>query len=70
MTIANGLGHITRKPHRITVTLPQSTYDELLAISDEQGRSASNLAAFLLEHGLQGFQAGQPSPPPWPRRLA
>ena len=42
----------TRHPHRITITIPQSTREQLLERSDVEGRSLSNLAAFLLERSL------------------
>jgi hypothetical protein len=42
----------TRKPRRITITLPDSIYDQLLRRSDREGRSISNLAAFLLEYAI------------------
>jgi hypothetical protein len=42
-----------RSPRRVTVTLPQQTYEQLLQRSDCEGRSLSNLAAFLLEMGLR-----------------
>ena len=35
-------------PRRVTITVPYALYCELLARSDQQGRSLSNLAAFLL----------------------
>jgi hypothetical protein len=38
-----------RAPTRITITLPYSTYQRLIDRSDQEGRSLSNLAAFLLE---------------------
>ena len=47
----------TRRPKRLSVTLSDATYRELLERSDDQGRSASNLAAFLLERGLEDFKA-------------
>jgi hypothetical protein len=40
----------TRKPQRITITVPWSLYQSLLDTSDEQGRSLSNIAAYWLEH--------------------
>lgn len=46
---------ITRRPRRLSVTLSDATYQQLIRQSDEQGRSASNLAAFLLERGLEEF---------------
>jgi hypothetical protein len=51
---------LTRRPRRLSVTISDSTYRELLLRSDDQGRSASNLAAFLLERGLQEFTRQQP----------
>ena len=41
-----------RAPKRITITVPFSTHEKLLMRSDEQGRSLSNLAAYLLELSL------------------
>ena len=38
-----------RKPQRISVTLPFDTYRHLIERSMREGRSISNLAAFLLE---------------------
>jgi hypothetical protein len=38
-----------RKPQRLTITVPWSTYQALIATSDEQGRSLSNTAAYWLE---------------------
>jgi len=48
-------GKITPKhhsPRRVTITVPYALYCELLARSDQQGRSLSNLAAFLLEAAI------------------
>jgi hypothetical protein len=41
-----------RKPKRITITIPQSVFERLEQLSYEDGRSLSNLAAFLLERGI------------------
>lgn len=38
-----------RKPQRVTITLPWRLYDTLMRISDQQGRSLSNLACYWLE---------------------
>jgi hypothetical protein len=43
------LGIASRKPQRITITVAWSTYQSLIATSDEQGRSLSNTAAYWLE---------------------
>jgi hypothetical protein len=41
-----------RAPKRITITLPFSTFQALEQRSTEEGRSISNLAAYLLERSL------------------
>lgn len=43
-----------RKPQRITITVSHHLYELLLQCSDLQGRSISNLAAYLLENALGG----------------
>lgn len=43
---------IFRKPVRVTITLPHNIYMHLKERSDNEGRSLSNLAAFLLEKSL------------------
>jgi CopG-like RHH_1 or ribbon-helix-helix domain, RHH_5 len=45
----NGRTAAFRKPRRMTITLPHATYVELERRSCEQGRSLSNLSAYLLE---------------------
>ena len=42
-----------RTPRRITITLPLNTFNNLLQRCDEEGRSLSNLAAYLLETSLK-----------------
>jgi hypothetical protein len=44
--------HAFKSPKRITITIPNSTYQYLARQSDEDGRSLSNLAAYLLETAL------------------
>ena len=39
----------TRRPQRITITVPWQLYQRLIQISDQQGRSLSNLACYWLE---------------------
>jgi len=51
-----------RSPRRITITLPQQTYERLQQRSDDEGRSLSNLSAFLLEMALQKQHDFVPSP--------
>ena len=40
------------KPQRITVTIPSKLHQDLVDRSDREGRSLSNLVAFLLEVAL------------------
>jgi hypothetical protein len=42
----------TRKPVRVTATLSWSTFQQLVTRSTEEGRSVSNLMAFILETHL------------------
>jgi hypothetical protein len=39
----------TRKPQRVTITVPYRVYAALVKESDDQGRSLSNLASVWLE---------------------
>ncbi|KEF43404.1 MAG: hypothetical protein ER33_01280 [Cyanobium sp. CACIAM 14] len=48
---------VFRSPQRVTITIPYATYQQLLERSDRQGRSMSNLAAYLLESALLGQRA-------------
>jgi hypothetical protein len=41
-----------RKPRRITITVPDQIYRTLLERSAREGRSISNLAAYLLERAV------------------
>ncbi len=43
---------VNRTPKRITITVPFNTFQALERRSTEEGRSISNLAAYLLERGL------------------
>ena len=42
----------SRSPKRVTITLAYSTFEMLIKRSNEEGRSLSNLAAFILEQGI------------------
>lgn len=46
-----------RKPRRITITLPYLAYEQLVERSLREGRSISNLAAYLLEASTQPIQS-------------
>lgn len=59
--MASSLHLVTRKPRRVSITVSQAVIERLQRLSDEQGRSTSNLAAFLLETALDAMD--KPSPP-------
>jgi hypothetical protein len=44
---------LQRQPRRITITLSYHVHDALLSRSEAEGRSVSNLCAFLLEKSLR-----------------
>jgi len=45
-------GWISRKPQRITITVPAFILETLERESTQQGRSIRNLSAYLIETGL------------------
>jgi len=47
-----------RHPQRVSITLPQQVFDALIARSLQEGRSLSNLSAYLLEWSLRYEEAG------------
>jgi predicted CopG family antitoxin len=49
-----------RRPVRVTITIPHNAYQSLVERSKEEGRSLSNLAAFLLETSLASSEAIAP----------
>ena len=59
-----------RKPRRVTVTIPHATYLELERRSYEQGRSLSNLSAYLLECAISNPLPPQPLQPMSPIRAS
>jgi hypothetical protein len=44
--------HPFKSPQRITITIPNHAYEHLMKRSNEEGRSLSNLAAYLLETAI------------------
>lgn len=46
-----------RAPHRVTITVPDSLYRRLTRQADLEGRSTSNLCAYLLECGVNPLTA-------------
>ena len=47
---------LQKAPKRITITVPFALLNELIERSGHEGRSISNLAAFLLEQSLANRQ--------------
>jgi len=50
--MSNTSSLIQRTTHRLCITIPDVVLGQLVALSNQQGRSVSNLAAFLLEVSL------------------
>ena len=42
----------SRAPKRVTITIPCFIHEQLIKRSDQEGRSMSNLAAYLIERAL------------------
>ncbi|WP_216908593.1 hypothetical protein [Synechococcus sp. CCY 0621] len=47
------------RPVRVTITIPYNAYQSLVERSNHQGRSLSNLAAYLLETSLEALQPNE-----------
>ncbi|QBE68899.1 hypothetical protein SynWH8101_1313 [Synechococcus sp. WH 8101] len=45
---------IARAPQRITITIPLHVYEQIAKRSTQEGRSMSNLAAYMLERAAFG----------------
>jgi hypothetical protein len=45
--------YATRKPKRLTITVSYMTFERVQQLATEQGRSASNLACYLIDKGLE-----------------
>jgi hypothetical protein len=56
---------LQRQPRRISITLSYHVHEALLNRSEEEGRSVSNLCAFLLEEALRhdGFRLASAATP-------
>ena len=59
MTASTRLQLMKRKTQRATISLPQGVLEDLLAIADEDGRSLSNLIAFMVESRLEEYKKGR-----------
>jgi hypothetical protein len=53
---------LQRQPRRISITLSYHVHEALLSRSEEEGRSVSNLCAFLLEDALRDQRRSLPAP--------
>lgn len=62
------LGYMSRRPQRLTITVSHHVAANLIQQSDEQGRSISNLAAYLLERALAGPDSDPPITKRWPTK--
>lgn len=54
---------LQRQPRRISITLSYHVHESLLRRSDDEGRSLSNLCAFLLEDSLRDQRETTQTPP-------
>ena len=43
---------VVRSPKRLTITIPFSLFEKVVARSNEEGRSLSNLCAYLIERAI------------------
>jgi macrodomain Ter protein organizer (MatP/YcbG family) len=50
---------LQRHPRRISISLSHAVHEALLSRSDNEGRSVSNLCAYLLEHALEAERHGE-----------
>jgi len=48
---------LQRSSKRACVSLPQSVFEALVELADEQGRSTSNLIAYIVEAKLQELKS-------------
>lgn len=48
---------------RFSVTVPDTTFEELEKMADTQGRTTANLAAFLIESGIREIKKTQANNP-------
>jgi len=63
------LAFASRRPQRLTITVSHHVAEHLIKQSSNQGRSISNLAAYLLEVALGGMES-PPIKKQWPGQAA
>lgn len=54
LSLAERVARAKRKPQRLSVTINPAILERLQDRADTEGRSLSNLAAYLLEAAMQG----------------
>lgn len=59
---ASRLSVVSRRPRRVSITIADCTYQSLLSLSDDQGRSLSNLSSYLLEQAVERVLRDQRAP--------
>jgi hypothetical protein len=62
------LSVLQRHPRRISISLSHAVHEALLSRSDNEGRSVSNLCAYLLEYSLEAERPGEVAAVGPPRR--
>ena len=60
------LSYLSRRPQRLTITVSHHVAEHLVQQSNDQGRSISNLAAYLLERAIAEPDSGPPIKKRWP----
>ena len=60
------LSFASRRPQRLTITVSHHVAEHLVDQSNSQGRSISNLAAYLLERAITDPDSGPPIKKRWP----
>jgi hypothetical protein len=60
------LALVSRRPQRLTITVSHHVAEHLIEQSNHQGRSISNLAAYLLEVAIGELPASPPIKKRWP----
>jgi hypothetical protein len=56
-SLSDRVASAKRRPVRITITIPCHVFENITNQADYQGRSTSNLAAYLLEEGLEAHRS-------------
>ncbi len=59
MAAASGLQLLKSKTQRASISLPQGLLEDLFAIAAEDGRSRSNLIAFMVETQPEEYKRGE-----------